>query len=150
MDKIHFQNIVQKMVECQPLLFALDSDAKADEKAINDIEKYYNIILPKAYKEFLTHYGGGYFGYIVIYSCDCDGMFYIKNEVHKEWMIEKGFLPVIDFETGDYLGFEIEEGKCKDIVTMYCHEENELNETYMDFYEAIIHFGLHFSEADMR
>lgn len=95
MDRISFQNKIRKMIEKPSRLLALESDAKV-------------IILPDSYKDFVSQYGGGYFGFIVVYSCDCNGMFYIKDNVLKEWVKEKSFLPVVDLETGDFLGFEID------------------------------------------
>lgn len=142
MDRISFPNKVRQMVEKKPRLFALESDAKADIEKIEDVEKYYDAILPDAYKDFVNQYGGGYFGFIVVYSCDCNGMFYIKDNVLKEWVAEKSFLPVVDFETGDFLGFEIKAGICQNTIALYSHEEDELHEIEMDFYEALLKFGL--------
>lgn len=34
------------------------SDAKADNERIADVEKYYDIILPDSYKDFVSQYGG--------------------------------------------------------------------------------------------
>lgn len=48
-------------------------------------------LLPDSYKDFVSQYGGGYFGFIVVYSCDCNGMFYIEDNVLKEWVAEKCF-----------------------------------------------------------
>ena len=46
MDRISFQNKVREMSEKKPRLFALESDAKVDIEKIEDVEKYYDIILP--------------------------------------------------------------------------------------------------------
>ncbi len=142
MDRISFQNKVREMTEEKPRLFALESDAKADNEVIEDVEKYYNVILPDAYKDFVGQYGGGYFGLLVVYSCDCNGMFYIRDNVLKEWVVEKSFLPIVDFETGDFLGFEIDAETCKSEVALYSHEEDEIHEMQMDFYQALLKFGL--------
>ena len=142
MDRISFQNKVREMSEKKPRLFALESDAKVDIEKIEDVEKYYDIILPDSYKDFASQYGGGYFGIIVVYSCDCNGMFYIKDNVLKEWVIEKFFFPVVDLETGDFLGFEIDAGICKSKVTLYSHEEEALQGMQMDFYEVLLKYGL--------
>ncbi|MBQ8262782.1 MAG: SMI1/KNR4 family protein [Lachnospiraceae bacterium] len=142
MDRISFQNKVKEMSEKNPTLFALETDVKADIEKIEDIEKHYDIILPEAYKDFVRQYGGGYFGLVVVYSCDCSGMFYLKDNISKEWVEEKCFLPVIDLETGDFLGFEIDAGICKSKVTLYLHEEVSLQKMELDFYEALLRFGL--------
>ena len=145
MDKRSFQNKVKEIAEKEPKLFALESDGKANDEMIERIEDYYDVKLPKVYKYFVKQYGGGYFGFIIVYSCDSNGMFYIKDRVLKEWVLEKDFLPVVDFETGDSLGFQVKEGVCQSTVTMYLHEENKLHEMDMDFYEVLLKYGLKFN-----
>lgn len=142
MDRHNFENMVREMMEKKPKLFALELDSKASIEMIEIVEEYYEIKLPDSYKYFVNQYGGGYFGFIVVYSCDCNGMFYIKDNVLKEWVLERSFLPVIDFETGDFLGFKIENGVCQNIVVLYLHEENELHTLEMDFYDALLKYAL--------
>ena len=67
MDRISFKNKVREMTEKNLKLFALETDAKVDIEKIEDVEKYYDIILPDIYKDFVSQYGGGYFGFIVVY-----------------------------------------------------------------------------------
>lgn len=142
MDATSFRNKIIETAEKKPKLFALESDAKVSIEEIESVEKYYNIILPDSYKDFVNHYGGGYFGFIVVYSCDSNGMFHIRDNVLREWVAEKSFLPVIDLETGDLLGFKINNGICKHNITLYLHEEDSLQEMQIDFYEALIKIGL--------
>ncbi len=133
MDKCSFYNKVNEAIEKAPHLFALETDSKANNEMIKGIESYYDVKLPEAYEDFVSQYGGGYFGCIVVYSCDNNGMFYIKDRVSKKEVIEKAFLPVVDFETGDFLGFEIIGGKMdylldiiipkKEIETVKLHEK---------------------------
>lgn len=141
-----FQDIVRDAEEKNPIIFALESDAKAETREIEDVEKYYEVILPDAYKDFVNKYGGGYFGFIVVYSCDCNGAFYMKKNVSKEWVLEKSFLPVVDLETGDSIGFEIKNGICQDRMVLYSHEEGELHKIEMDFYEVLLKYGLKYSK----
>lgn len=142
MNKHDFENALREIMERKPRLFALESDKKASVEMLETVEEYYEIKLPDSYKNFVSQYGGGYFGFIVVYSCDCNGTFYIKDKVLKEWVSEKAFLPVFDFETGDFLGFEIENGICRNKVALYLHEENELQKLEIDFYDALLKYGL--------
>lgn len=142
MDKIIFDNKVRDIAEKRPRLFALHSDNMASTAMIKDVEEYYNLKFPDSYKEYLKQYGGGYFGYIIVYSCDYNGMFYIKNNVAKELVLERAFLPIIDLETGDFIGFKIVGGKCQNTVAMFLHEENELQDLRIDFYDALLEYGL--------
>lgn len=79
---------------------------------------------------------------IVVFSCDCNGRFYIRNKISAEWVEERKFLPVIDLETGDYIGFRIKDGSCQSEVSLYLHEENSFRDTGLDFYEALLKYGL--------
>lgn len=138
MDRFIFQSIVREMEEKNPRLFALESDNRANTETIEVIEKHYDVLFPNSYKDFVSQYGGGYFGLIVVYSCDCNGMFYIKSNALKEWVLEKSFLPVIDFET--------EDGICQNMVSLYSHEEEEVCELQMDFYDALLKYGLEYNK----
>ena len=142
MEKSDFDEKIRKIAQSRPRLFALDADGTASAEMIADVERYYGIKLPDSYKEFVQRYGGGYFGYTVVFSCDCKGAFYIRKKVSKEWMIEKNFLPVIDLETGDYLGFSVKEEGSSDTLLLYLHEEDCLQDTGIDFYEALLKYGL--------
>lgn len=142
MDRISFHIKVREIAEKKPKLFAIESDGIVDPDRITEVEKYYDVIFPDSYKDFLSQYGGGYFGLIVVYSCDCNGMFYIKDTVSKEWVEEKKFLPIVDFETGDFVGFKIESGICKGKVSLYSHEEDKLHDMNMELYEVLLKYGL--------
>lgn len=142
MDKIEFKNKVTEMMEIKPILFSLDSDNKACEEIIINVEEHYNIKLPDDYKEFLKDFGGGYFGFIVVLSCDCNGKFYIKNRVSREWVLNKSFLPAVDLETGDFIGFKVESGICESNVSLYSHEEDELTDLKINFYDVLFKYGL--------
>ncbi|GFI09303.1 hypothetical protein IMSAGC007_01764 [Lachnospiraceae bacterium] len=141
MDSLNFKNMIKEFSNKRPLLLSLNTDQKAAEEMITDVEKYYDIKLPKQYKEFVKDYGGGYFGFIVVFSCDHNSMFYIKDNVAKNWIYEKNFIPIIDLETGDFWGFEIKEGICQKTVGLYSHEEDEIQESTMDFFDVLIKYG---------
>ena len=142
MDRLNFEIRVREVAARKPRLLALESDNKGNIKMIEAVEEYYSVKLPDCYKDFVKQYGGGYFGFIIVYSCDCDGMFYIKDSISKEWVLKKSFLPIIDLDTGDFLGFKIKDGICQNTVALYYHEENELQELEMSFYEVLLKYGL--------
>lgn len=142
MENNIFNMKVKEVAEKKPKLFAIDSDDIACVEKIAVVENYYNIKLPCSYKEFVQQYGGGYFGFIIVFSCDCNGMFYIIDKISVEWVKKKSFLPVIDLETGDYIGFKIIDGICQSVVSLYSHEEDSFQDIGMDFYEILIKYGL--------
>ena len=142
MDKINFENKIKEVIAKKPKLFALESDNKANDENIYNIEEYYKIKLPDHYKEFVKQYGGGYFGFIVVFSCDEQGMFYIKDYISEKWIQNKLFFPIIDFETGDFIGFKVKKGICENTVSLYSHEEDKLVELKIDFYDALLKYAL--------
>lgn len=142
MERNIFNMKVKEIAEKKSKLFALDSDDIASAEMIAVVESYYNIKLPYNYKEFVQQYGGGYFGFTIVFSCDCNGMFYIINKISVEWVRKRSFLPVIDLETGDYIGFKISDGICQSAVLLYAHEEDSFQNIGMDFYEALLKHGL--------
>ena len=128
--------------ERKPLLFQLEQDAVASELDIEESEKHYGILFPESYKRVLMDFGGGYFGYIIIYSLDEKGLFYLHNYVSKAMLKEFSMLPVIDLETGDYIGFDIENNKCTENLVIWMHEEKKKEKLNSDFYELLIDMGL--------
>lgn len=135
-----FQCIVEKaQVEC-PLLFELEHDNIPHLEEILEFQKQHQIQLPKKYIRFLLNYGGGYFGYANIYSLDKNSYFYLPN--HNEKVLEK-FLYIADNECGDYYALPIEQGKCKEAVVFYNHDDDEIYSTeFADILEYLVKLGL--------
>ena len=142
MDKKEFDELIQQVKENKPKLFGLDADEIPTITDIDMIEKYYGIVFPKSYKEFVLQYGGGYFAFTVVYSFDKQSSFYIKNNVTTEFINSNQIFPVIDFETGDLAGFRINNGICEDSIVLYNHEEKMLSELKIGLYDALVKYGL--------
>lgn len=138
-DFIKEIELIKKM---KPLLFQLEHDDVANEVDIKESEKYYGISFSESYKRFLMNFGGGYFGYIVVYSLEKGGMFYLQDYVSLSMIEEFGILPVIDLETGDYIGFDIEKNMCTENLVIWKHEEKNKIDLDVDFYELLINMGL--------
>lgn len=138
-----FIDLVEKVEKKNPILFGLYSDKIASDKDINQIEKYYCIKFPENYKLFLKKYGGGYFAYTVVYSCDNNSDFCMLKNVDKEWVDKYSLFPIIDFETGDLGVFKVDNRMCEDLVYILVHgEENvDLHGEY-DFLQALAKYGL--------
>lgn len=143
MEISEFTSIINEAKKNKPILFGLDSDKVASDNEIKQVEEYYGVELPQSYKEFVKKFGGGFFGFTVVYSCDCSSKFYVVNNVLKEWIDIRNFFPVIDFETGDLCGFQVEDSKCKNLVSVFDHEENRvIDENKCDFFQALLEYGL--------
>lgn len=142
MDKIEFEKLVSKIKNKNSKIFGLDSDCKPMIKEIKLVEKYYNVVFPKSYKEFLIQYGGGYFAFIIVYSLDEQSPFYIKNNVSIEFVNNNNFFPIIDFATGDLAGFKVDNGICEDSIVFYSHEDNNISNSKLNFYDVLAKYGL--------
>lgn len=142
MNYIDFIKEIELIKKMKPLLFQLEHDDVANEVDIKESEKYYGISFPESYKKFLMNFGGGYFGYIVVYSLEKGGMFYLQDYVSLSMIEEFGILPVIDLETGDYIGFDIEKNMCTENLVIWKHEEKNKIDLDVDYYELLINMGL--------
>lgn len=142
MDIIEFAQKVDELAKKDPKLLALERDQRATSKMVFDVENYYDLKFPQDYIDFLKRYGGGYFGFTVVFSFDANGDFYIKNNISKQWTAEKNFLPFLDLETGDFIGFLIQNRICTEKIAVYSHEEGELSELNLDFYNVLLKYGL--------
>ncbi len=136
-----FIKIQQQVKLTQPILFGLETDSIPQKNDIENIENYYNIILPESYINFLMEFGGGIFVFIIVYSLDKESVYYLKHNVQRDFVRNKKFLPVIDFETGDVAGFRIKNNKCESMITIYNHEEEKMTDLNLDFYDAIVKYG---------
>lgn len=138
-----FNKIVSDMKIRKPRLFGLESDHIVGQSEISRIEESLKIELPEKYKVFLMHYGGGYFGYTVVFSCDSQGSFYLLDKVSKEWIYSHHFLPVLDFETGDVGGYRIFGGRCSEVFEVYLHDKDTvIEDSDGDFFLALLKYGL--------
>lgn len=143
MEFPEFNSIIAEVKSSRPRLFELESSKIASREDLDRVEEYYDIKLPESYKSFLCKYGGGYFAYTVVYSCDASSSFYLPKNVSKEWVENNLFLPVIDFETGDFGGFSIEKGICIERFEIYLHDTKMIVAEFQgDFFSALLRYGL--------
>lgn len=137
-----FYKSVENYKRLRPVIFKLEHDKSVGDQQIFDAEKEYGIVFPDSYKCLLKSIGGGYFGYTVMYSLDDEGFFNIRNHVTPSMVNEIKMLPVIDFETGDLLGYDINNNTCTERIVIWLHEEHKKKELDMDIYEALIAYGM--------
>lgn len=142
MNYIDFLREYEMIKKSRPILFQLEHDNPVNSKIINEHEMFYGIKFAESYKKFLTEYGGGYWGFIKIFSVDCTGKCYIKNYVSKEFINKYSFLPIVDLETGDFIGYNISDNKCTEELIFWLHEEKEKINIKSNFYELLILKGL--------
>ena len=142
MDFNVFMREINLIKRERPSLFELERDAIVSDDVVDTFEQFYGIKFADSYRKVMKNIGGGYFGFIVIYSLDANGSFYLKSNVTKEMIESMQMLPVIDLETGDYIGYEINDGQCTEKLFVWDHDENRKIEIQEDFYSVLINRGL--------
>lgn len=142
MNKREFEELIQKVKAKNPRIFGLGSDCYPTVEDVKMMEKYYNIVFPESYKDFLLQYGGGYFAFTIVYSFDKQSCFYVKSNVSPDFVMDNKIFPVIDFETGDLAGFKVNNGKCEDTILLYSHGDKIISGTNLNFYDALAKYGL--------
>lgn len=140
MDFETFEKVVRKVKTKRPLLFELEHDNIPTMKDVITFQEQYQIILPEKYIQFLLNFGGGYFGYAIIYSLDKNSNFFIFN--HNSAKTEDKLF-MADNECGDYYAFLMECGKCSEEIVFYDHDSNAVQGVeFSDVFEYLIKIGL--------
>lgn len=142
MNMQQFNEKVDLVRTKKPILFGLEADNIPSSDVIDSFEKEYGLVLPTSYKEFLNVYGGGYFAYVSVFSLDANSEFFLKKNVTIEEIKRSSYIPILDLETGDTLGFLFDDGECSETVMLFNHEDNSLVNTGLDFFETLCKYGL--------
>ena len=142
-----FEKIVNDVMNKKPILFELERDKIASDDEIQQVENSLHCTFPQNYKSFVKKYGGGYFGYTVVLSCDLQGKFYIGKyyDIYNQLFKDAYFLPLMDLETGDMLGVKINGSGYEDQMYLYLHDTNSFIQKEFDFLEAVIKYCLNTS-----
>lgn len=141
MELAQFDKKIMEIKKKNPILFELERDKCVEDEQIDKVENFFHINLSKQYKNFVKKYGGGYFGFTTILSCDPSGNFYLVNNISSEWVNQHGFLPLFDFETGDFGGIKTDSGILDENIYIYLHETNNIIEEKIDFFQAVLKYG---------
>ena len=141
MDFARFTEIVGNVKTKHPHFFELEHDKIPTMEDVLAFQEQYQIILPENYIQFLLNFGGGYFGFAIIYSLDKDSYFSIYK--HNPSKV-KDLLFIADNECGDYYAFQIENGRCSEEVVFYDHDNNvvEQEAVFPDIFEYLVKTGL--------
>lgn len=140
MEFEQFEKRVEKARAEQPLLFGLERDAIPDREEISRFQQEYGVRLPEQYIQFVLRYGGGYFGYTVLYSLDRGSPFYLGAHNTKE---PGELLFIGENGCGDSYAFCVREGRCSEAVVLWEHEEGRvLPAAFSDLFDYLIKTGL--------
>lgn len=137
-----FIDIVEQVKKSKPILFELERDRIISENDINCLEAANGVVLPNEYKLFVLEFGGGYFGFVKIYSLDADSSLYLMANQN---VVPDGYLAISDNECGDYYILKNNSGIIDSRVLFFEHESQQIVETnYENIYEYLVVEGLRY------
>lgn len=117
---------VDEARKTNPRILMLDSDAPGSPAQIARAEQTLGVLLPESYAQFVKRFGGGFFGFSLVYSLDEASEFYLLSHNTADSAAKHGYVAVIDYETGDTAGFRVENGQCGEQMWRYDHESGRL------------------------
>lgn len=142
MEFERFQHFVERARKEKPLLLELEPDRPPQMQEVLEFQRQHKLQLPEGYRQFLLHYGGGYFGYAILYSLDPDSCFYLGAQNPEE---PGAFLRVADNECGDDYGLPIQQGICGEEVYFLDHEtQTAEGPVFADVLEYLVKEGLRY------
>jgi len=118
--------------EENPGLFeATTPDKPATEQQLEDVERSIGVRLPPSYRAFLREFGGGTYGYIVVFPADPDGAWYLPNQQRNaSRYLPEGLLAFCD----DYAGGNVE-GEAQEAIFYWTPDRGgaptEFNDTML-------------------
>ncbi|MBO0953100.1 SMI1/KNR4 family protein [Fibrella forsythiae] len=117
-------------------------DAPVTNLQIEEIEKEYNVVFPTNYKEFCKKFGGGYFGYTMVYSLDRTGEWFIFDKLDEivsyGYSLSAKFLPFSDDQTGGIYCFVREGVVIKDELVFIDEVEDIEEMPSSNFIECLL------------
>ena len=135
-----FERIVGEYKSRNPILFGLEHDDVCSAEQIEDFEKMLRLKFPRKYKQFPKDFGGGFFGYVNVYSLDKKSNFCLL--AHNDIPIG-GYLRIADNGCGDYYLLKIDNKNCLDQLYFYEHDTKAICDTqYADILEYLVKVGL--------
>lgn len=138
-----FKTIVDQKRKNNPFWFDDKPDRLASDKDIFGIEKKLGVKLPCGYKEFIKHFGGGYFALTNIFSADeCSEWFIVTRNDKARAYLPNNFLAISDDQTGGYYGYVIQNNNCSECVSCWDHDGSSISKPiYEDIFEFVIKIG---------
>ncbi len=117
--------------------------------ALSDIhffEKKIGLSIPSSYRAFLTKIGGGYVGFVNVFSM-IEGSEWNLSDRNEGLGLLPKFLAISDDETGGYYGFKMYGSSYEEGIYYLDPDENNFPiKVYPDFYTYILDAGLKFEQ----
>jgi hypothetical protein len=114
----------------------------ASEEQLAAAEAELGARLPAKYREFMTRYGGGQFLFVDLLPAFAEGGREDLVSVNTANVASPAFVAVAPVGTGDWWGFQEQEGRCADQVDFWFHDDDRLEPASADFLEFLVVQGL--------
>lgn len=111
---------------------------RASDQDLERVELELAARLPQKYREFMNRYGGGQFLFIdllPVISGENSSEDLLRVNADAPW--NGSFVAVAPVGTGDWWGFSVVNGKCKEGVDFIYHEDGRVEEVSHDFLEFL-------------
>jgi len=142
MDFETFSRIVESARLNHPNWFEGEIEPVAYPEDLTHVENALGILLPDQYKQFITHYPGGYFAFTNIFSVRPDSDWYVLEKA-RVLKLGQGFLPISDDQAGGFYGYRVVDNTCEcAIYYYYTMEKDGPRKSYSSLYEFLISVGL--------
>jgi len=123
--------------------FQLFDSWRASDADIERAESELGVQLPEKYKVFMQRHGGGVFQFMeLLPMVSPDGRSEDLIEVNLDQFRAAGFISVSPVGTGDWWGFSVSDGVCRDVVDIWMHEDGRITRYASDFLEFVARQGL--------
>jgi hypothetical protein len=137
------QEIDRRYRQEKPALFELSTpDKPASEQQLEEVERSIGVRLSPSYRAFLTEFGGGSFGFAVIFSADPDSEWYLPNKQRKARnYLPEGLLAFSDdFAGGNYV-LKIVDGEAQEAVFYWNDDGGEAPTEFKDIVEFVARYA---------
>jgi hypothetical protein len=127
----------------KPALFEVSTpDKPASEQQLEEVERSIGVRLPASYRAFLIEFGGGSFGFAVIFSADPDSEWYLPNKQRKarKWLPEGLLAFSDDFAGGNYV-FKVVDGEAQEAVFYWNIDGGECPTEFKDIMEFVARYA---------
>lgn len=143
MNLDEFTRLHDRYKEEQPRLFStLMPDRPATPEQLDLVEGALRLKLPKRYREFLALFGGGYCGFVTVFSADPASDFYLPRKVREAAQyLPDELLPFSDDSAGGYYAFRVSNGQPRDRVSYWNYDGGIVETEFNDMLDFIARYA---------
>lgn len=123
----------------KPKLFELvNSDPPAAPVDLDAVEASIGVKLPSSYRDFLVTFGGGIFGFTIIFSAFKDGDWYLPNRQREAArFLPTGLLAFSDDFSGGYYVFKVTDGLAEEPPWYWNQDGGLMRTEFANIYEFV-------------